>query len=63
MNGVSASLRDKCFVEGVFSLEMFTELLIKECCKVIEAHYEPTYDGYILRQYFDIAEDGDEQVA
>ena len=35
-------------------LQKFAELLIKECCKVIESHYEPTYDGYILRQYFEI---------
>ena len=36
--------------------EMFkyAELIIQECCKVIDGHYEPVYDGDILKQYFGV---------
>lgn len=35
-------------------LEFFAEKIILECCKVIDGHYEPVYDGSILKQHFGV---------
>lgn len=34
--------------------EQFAKLLVQECGKVIEAHFEPVYDGKLLNEYFGI---------
>lgn len=34
----------------------FAELIIKECCKVIDDHYEPVYDGELIKRYFGVEE-------
>lgn len=36
------------------SIEEFAELILEECCKVIDGHYEPVYDGSILKEYFGV---------
>ena len=35
-------------------LEKFAVLILEECCKVVDGHYEPVYDGSILKQYFGV---------
>lgn len=35
-------------------LEKFAESIIMKCCELIEDHYEPVYDGKILKDYFGI---------
>ena len=57
MNEVLAGLRDRCFVGDIFNLALFADLLVLECCKVIEQHDEPTYDGTLLRQHFGVSDD------
>ena len=32
----------------------FAELIIKECCKVIDDHYEPVYDGALIKKHFGV---------
>ena len=32
--------------------EKFAELILQECCLVIEKHYEPVYDGKLIKRYF-----------
>lgn len=41
-------------------LQKFAELIVEECCRVIEAHYEPVYDGKILLMHFGIGAQGSE---
>jgi hypothetical protein len=50
-------LHAKCIVrEGGSRIypELFAELIVRECAKVIEDHYEPSYDGKILLQHFGV---------
>lgn len=32
----------------------FAELILQECCKVIDNHYEPVYDGTLLKEHFGV---------
>lgn len=34
--------------------EKFAELILQECCLVIDGHYEPVYDGKILKEHFGV---------
>jgi hypothetical protein len=34
--------------------EKFAELILRECCLVIEKHYEPVYDGQLIKRYFGV---------
>jgi hypothetical protein len=34
--------------------EKFAELILEECCKVIDGHYEPVYDGQLIKRYFGV---------
>jgi hypothetical protein len=34
--------------------QRFAELIIQECCLVIDKHYEPVYDGQLIKRYFGI---------
>ncbi len=34
--------------------EKFAELILQECCLVIEKHYEPVYDGQLIKRYFGV---------
>ena len=48
-------LRAKCVVrEGGSRIypELFAELIVRECAKVIDGHFEPSYDGKILLDHF-----------
>lgn len=38
----------------IFKSELFAELIVRECAKVIEQHDEPSYDGKILLAHFGI---------
>jgi len=38
----------------IFKSELLAELIVRECAKVIEDHYEPVYDGKILLAHFGI---------
>lgn len=42
------------YMVDIFKSEMFIELIVRECAKVIEQHYEPSYDGKILLAHFGI---------
>lgn len=39
---------------GDFDWRQFAELILQECCKVIDNHYEPVYDGKLLKQHFGV---------
>lgn len=39
---------------GEFDWRQFAELILQECCLVIEKHYEPVYDGKLLKRYFGV---------
>ena len=39
--------------EDIFTRK-FSELIVQECCKVIDNHYEPVYDGKILKEHFGV---------
>ena len=41
---------------SLFKSELFAELIVRECAKVIEGHYEPSYDGKILLDHFGLTE-------
>jgi hypothetical protein len=45
--------KDKHNEDGV-DLEKFAELIIQECCLVIDKHYEPVYDGRLLMEHFGV---------
>jgi hypothetical protein len=34
--------------------EKFAELIVRECCLVIDGHYEPVYDGTLIKRYFGV---------
>jgi hypothetical protein len=34
--------------------EKFAELILQECCLVIDGHYEPVYDGQLIKRYFGV---------
>jgi hypothetical protein len=34
--------------------EKFAELILQECCLVIDKHYEPVYDGKLIKRYFGV---------
>ena len=36
------------------TLDKFDELILEECCKVVDGHHEPVYDGSILKKYFGV---------
>lgn len=46
------------YVADIFNTELFAELIIEECCKVIEDHYEPVFDGKILLKHFKLGAQG-----
>jgi hypothetical protein len=35
-------------------LEKFAELILEECCRVIDGHHEPVYDGQLIKRYFGV---------
>lgn len=35
-------------------LEHFANIVVLECCKVVDNHYEPVYDGKLLKEHFGI---------
>jgi hypothetical protein len=35
-------------------LSKFAELIVQECSKVIEVHFEPVYDGKLIKQHFGV---------
>jgi len=37
-------------------IKKFAELIVRECGKVIEDHFEPVYDGKLLKQHFGVGE-------
>lgn len=41
---------------GDFDWREFAELIIKDCCKLIDNHHEPVYDGTLLKRYFGVQE-------
>ena len=41
---------------GDFDWREFAELIIKDSCKIIDNHYEPVYDGTLLKRYFGVQE-------
>lgn len=56
MNERIKELEKQCWNHQTWQLdaEKFAELILEECCKVIDGHYEPVYDGSILKQYFGV---------
>ena len=34
--------------------EKFAELILQECCLLIDKHYEPVYDGQLIKRYFGV---------
>ena len=62
-NPIFEAIQDKCLMHSqdrhghriVFvNTDLFAELIVLECCRVIRDHYEPTYDGKILLNHFGI---------
>ena len=39
---------------GDFDWRHFAELIVKDCCKVVDNHYEPIYDGVLIKRYFGV---------
>lgn len=35
-------------------LQFFAEQIVRECAEVIDNHYEPVYDGKLIKQYFGV---------
>jgi hypothetical protein len=56
MNDIIKQFEKQCWNHQAWQLdaEKFAELILQECCLVIDKHYEPVYDGSILKQYFGV---------
>ena len=44
------------YMVDVFKTELFAELIVRECAKVIVDHYEPVCDSRILLSHFGLEE-------
>jgi hypothetical protein len=49
-------MRDYCAVGPVqrASVEDLVIRILQECCLVIDKHYEPVYDGQLIKRYFGV---------
>ena len=49
-------MRDYCAVGPVqsASVEDLVIRILEECCLVIDKHYEPVYDGQLIKRYFGV---------
>jgi hypothetical protein len=49
-------MKDYCAVGPVqrASVEDLVIRILQECCKVIDNHYEPVYDGRLLMEHFGV---------
>ena len=49
-------MKDYCAVGPVqsASVEDLVIRILEECCLVIDKHYEPVYDGQLIKRYFGV---------
>ena len=58
---MNKTVLEECIKRAGFSttyererLEHFARVVVLECCKVIDDHYEPVYDGTLFKEHFGI---------
>jgi len=62
-NLIFEAIQDKCLMHSqdrhghrivCVDTDLFAELIVRECAKIIERHDEPSYDGKILFKHFEM---------